>query len=35
MMPLIINEVVEVFAVMGALSQVVVLGNPPLRVIVG
>jgi hypothetical protein len=34
-MPLIIDEVTEVFTVMAVLSQVVVLGNPPPRIIVG
>jgi hypothetical protein len=34
-MPLIIDEVTEVFTVMTVLSQVVVLGNPPPRIIVG
>jgi hypothetical protein len=35
MTPPIIDEVVEVFVVMAVLSQVVILGNPPPRVIVG
>jgi hypothetical protein len=34
-MPRIIDDVAEVFAVMATLSQVAVLGNPPLRVVVG
>jgi hypothetical protein len=34
-MPSIINDVVEVFAVTTALSQVAVLSDPPMRVVVG
>jgi hypothetical protein len=35
MTPPIIDEITEVFTVMVILSQVVILGNPPLRVVVG
>jgi hypothetical protein len=34
-MPPIIDDVAEVFVVMATLSQIVVLGNPPMRVVVG